>query len=144
MSWPDTGTQAHVVVTDDVVTVVPWSRDAEADFELTEHDEDGLPPLRIDLDYLAVALSQTIAQGGYLYEASSTPAAWRNWRSKCPWTRKGSQTSPGSARSRRWRNGWTAFAAGSRKPGPGVVPYGCHKRRLAAADSGLRLARRRW
>ncbi|WP_191838942.1 HsdM family class I SAM-dependent methyltransferase [Catellatospora chokoriensis] len=87
------------VVTDDVVLVQPWSRRDERDWlryrlakklevpadeisdeELDEVDPltftsydavnaDALPSEQIDLNYLAVALGRTIAQGGYLYEA---------------------------------------------------------------------------
>jgi hypothetical protein len=64
--------EPHGVMTDDVVIVQPWSIEDEiklqmlaeaqgAKMEMPEHD--------IDLEYLAVALAQTIAQGGYLYEA---------------------------------------------------------------------------
>ncbi|MEU7753673.1 N-6 DNA methylase [Micromonospora sp. NPDC049171] len=89
----------NCVMTDDVVIVQPWSMAAEREWkrhklaaflcipadEVSDDDidqeevgryidlanlaENDLPESSIDLHYLAVALSQTIAQGGYLYEA---------------------------------------------------------------------------
>ncbi|WP_431880976.1 HsdM family class I SAM-dependent methyltransferase [Micromonospora chalcea] len=90
--------ESDCVMTDDVVIVQPWSRsaerkwkkqkvadalgvpvdtivDEEVDDAFEEHagltglSEADAPSQEIDLHYLAVALSQTIAQGGYLYEA---------------------------------------------------------------------------
>jgi type I restriction-modification system DNA methylase subunit len=66
--------EANCVMTDDVVIVQPWPRNDEHG-QLTLGDEpsdlgnSSLPLHDIDLEYLAVALAQTIAQGGFLYEA---------------------------------------------------------------------------
>lgn len=58
------------IVTDDVVIVKPWSKDAEREWEASEHDPvEVTPPHDIDIGYLCVALAQTIAEGGYVYEA---------------------------------------------------------------------------
>ncbi|WP_067465648.1 N-6 DNA methylase [Nocardia amamiensis] len=61
------------VMTDDVVIVQPWSPDAELIWrtETAEKPSEAPPhPIQgIDLNYLAVALAQSIAQGGYVYEA---------------------------------------------------------------------------
>ncbi|WP_371782854.1 HsdM family class I SAM-dependent methyltransferase [Streptosporangium subroseum] len=65
--------EADGVMTDDVVIVQPWSVETEetwrTEAEIKGEEPVGLPPYDIDLGYLAVALGQTIAQGGYLYEA---------------------------------------------------------------------------
>jgi type I restriction-modification system DNA methylase subunit len=65
--------EANCVMTDDVVIVQPWSVKAEELWRLEKETENGevsgLPPHDVDLGYLAVALGQTITQGGYLYEA---------------------------------------------------------------------------
>ena len=65
--------EANCVMTDDVVIVQPWPKEPE-DGQLELDAEEGtpegeLPKHDIDLGFLAVALAQTIAQGGYLYEA---------------------------------------------------------------------------
>ncbi|MBU8551935.1 N-6 DNA methylase [Streptomyces rochei] len=69
--------EANCVMTDDVVIVQSWPK-GDSDLQLTFEDNaediaepvgDKIPEHEIDLAYLAVALSQTIAQGGYLYEA---------------------------------------------------------------------------
>ena len=65
---------AGCVVTDDVVIVQPWSVAAEREWIAKKRSDergngDGLPPHDIDLHYLVVALSRSIAEGGYLYEA---------------------------------------------------------------------------
>ncbi|AKJ10804.1 hypothetical protein ABB07_12505 [Streptomyces incarnatus] len=69
--------EANCVMTDDVVIVQSWPMEDdrlqlsfEDDAESVEESIDDITPEHdIDLAYLAVALSQTIAQGGYLYEA---------------------------------------------------------------------------
>lgn len=70
--------EANCVMTDDVVIVQPWPRESEnGQLELgteTAVEDKGteigkLPEHDIDLGFLTVALAQTIAQGGYLYEA---------------------------------------------------------------------------
>lgn len=70
--------EANCVMTDDVVIVQSWPKE-DSGMQLSFDDEAGdrgvkssgsrVPEHDIDLGYLAVALSQTIAQGGYLYEA---------------------------------------------------------------------------
>ena len=65
---------AGCVMTDDVVIVQPWSVAAEREWIAKDRSDgrgngDGLPPHNIDLHYLVVALSRSIAEGGYLYEA---------------------------------------------------------------------------
>jgi hypothetical protein len=65
---------AKCIMTDDVVIVQPWSAVAEQELDaqapLGENDnDDELPVHDIDLHYLVVALAQSIAEGGYLYEA---------------------------------------------------------------------------
>ncbi|MCF3123158.1 N-6 DNA methylase [Streptomyces arenae] len=71
--------EANCVMTDDVVIVQPWPKpptdgqlelDGETSDVVDESVNDTEPPEHdIDLGYLAVAMSQTIAQGGYVYEA---------------------------------------------------------------------------
>jgi hypothetical protein len=66
--------EAHCVMTDDVVMVQPWSAAAALDAlrivaSRLDDSDLTLPAHNIDLGYLVVALSQSIAQGGYLYEA---------------------------------------------------------------------------
>lgn len=66
--------EANAVMTDDVVIVQTWPKDDESG-QLAlgsgpvQAEGSSLPSHDIDLEYLAVALAQTIAQGGYLYEA---------------------------------------------------------------------------
>jgi type I restriction enzyme M protein len=58
------------VMTDDVVIVQPWPEVLlPGPFPAGVGPTPELPPHQIDLDYLSVALANTIAQGGYLYEA---------------------------------------------------------------------------
>ncbi|MFH8466003.1 class I SAM-dependent DNA methyltransferase [Streptomyces sp. NPDC017991] len=70
--------EANCVMTDDVVIVQPWPRERESgQMQLGDEETQGgdeadakaIPEHNIDLGFLAVALSQKIAQGGYLYEA---------------------------------------------------------------------------
>lgn len=62
--------EAGAVMTDDVVIVQPWPEELlPAPFPSRVGITPDLPRHRIDLSYLAVALAQSIAQGGYLYEA---------------------------------------------------------------------------
>ncbi len=64
------GREAGAVMTDDVVIVQPWPEVAlPGPFPSGTGPTPDLPPHRIDLDYLGVALANTIAQGGFLYEA---------------------------------------------------------------------------
>lgn len=59
------------VVTDDVVMVQPWSAKAQEKWEARKRkaSKEQIPAHDIDIGYLTVALAQTIADGGYLYEA---------------------------------------------------------------------------
>lgn len=86
--------EAHVVMTDDVVIVQPWSSEAEAEFEDSVDIDLSYPPTEIDLEYLAVALAQTIAQGGYLYEAKLYTRRVRQLRVEIPVTANGEPDLP--------------------------------------------------
>jgi hypothetical protein len=59
--------EAAGVMTDDVVIVQPWPTTKEPPRPAA--GEDPLPEHDIDLGFLVVALADSIAQGGYLYEA---------------------------------------------------------------------------
>ncbi|MFB9882072.1 N-6 DNA methylase [Planobispora siamensis] len=84
--------EADCVMTDDVVIVQPWSIERGAEW-LDDAIRNGgpvePPSSDIDLGYLAVALSQTIAQGGYLYEAKLYTRRVRQLEIEVPITETG-------------------------------------------------------
>ncbi|PKV76803.1 HsdM family class I SAM-dependent methyltransferase [Nocardia fluminea] len=83
--------ESGCVMTDDVVIVQPWSvatqlkwRTSTSGDDVSQHPEQG-----IDMGYLAVALAQAIAQGGFVYEAKLYTRRVRQLQVEVPITDSG-------------------------------------------------------